>query len=146
MSQHFVIQELVPPATFSRFGERAWWFLDPKIIAVLDALQEELGAERKIVVNSWHQRGQFQFSGFRPPDTTVGAALSQHRFGRAADVKVQGMTPAQVLQVILAQKEKYIALGLTTIENIAKTPTWLHLDVRPRLPHMPADDFLYVDP
>lgn len=144
MSKHFEIHQLVPANVFARFAERSWWFIDPKLVAVLDALRDDLGVP--VVINDWYTGGRFQNSGFRAPNTTVGAAMSQHRFGRAADVKALAMKPDAVLRALNLNKEKYLALGLTTIENLEHTPTWLHIDVRPRLPHMPSDDFFFVNP
>jgi len=127
-SKYFIIQELVPPKLFALMGQRAWWYIQPQIVAVLDQLREDLG--RAVIINDWHRGGQFTLSGYRPPEAKVGAAYSMHRMGLAADVKVKGMTPAEVLAVIEKDLPKYLALGLTTVEDLSHTPTWLHLDCR----------------
>lgn len=143
-SKHFDIQELVPPVIFSRFGQRAWWFISPQIVAVLDQLRDDLG--RAVIVNDWHRRGQFSMSGYRPPETKVGAPYSMHRMGLAADVKVRGLTPAEVLAVIQSDLPKYLALGLTTVENLDATPTWLHLDCRRWMGAEPQTQLVFVNP
>jgi hypothetical protein len=48
------------------------------------------------VVNNWHQGGAFSESGLRTMETGTGAALSQHKFGRAFDCKFRNVTPAEV--------------------------------------------------
>jgi hypothetical protein len=143
-SKHFVIQELVPPVIFGRFGQRSWWFIQPNIVAVLDQLRDDLG--RAVVVNNWHRRGHFSMSGYRTPETKVGAAYSMHRMGLAADVKVAGVTPAEVLAVIQADLPKYLSLGLTTVENLDATPTWLHLDCRRWMGREPQTELVFVNP
>ena len=144
-SKYFSIQEFVPPTIFSMFGKKSWWFIDPTIVAIADALREDLGAP--LVCNNWSTGGTFQNRGYRTPQSTVGARYSQHRLGNAIDLSSLGLTPAQLLQVIMRNKAKYIALGLTTIEDLADTPTWLHLDCRPRIEGVhPPDDFLIVKP
>lgn len=129
VSQHFTIQEFVPPEVFAAFGDKSIQFVDPKIIMVVDLLRRKLG--KPVTVNNWYSGGQYKESGFRMPTTATGASLSQHKFGRAADVKVEGMTSKEVYEFILLNKWELIGAGLTTLENIAATKTWVHMDVRP---------------
>ena len=83
-----------------------------------------------------------QYSGFREPSCTIGGTLSQHRFGRAIDIRIAGLTPQEVYTAILAAKEKFMAAGLTTLEDIRDTPTWNHLDIR----YTGKSDILIVRP
>ena len=64
------------------------------------------------------------------PDTAVGGKLSQHKFGRAADIKIPGLTSRQIYDEILNHEKIFMAAGLTTLENIDATPTWVHIDIR----------------
>ena len=132
ISKYFDVRELVPPSIWSTYGITARQFLRPELLRVLDLLREKVG--RPVVVNNWHTGGQFRESGYRVPYTKTGARYSQHKFGAAADVKVAGMSPKDVLAVILSNEAEFIAAGLTTFENVDFTPTWLHLDVRWREP------------
>jgi len=128
ISKHFELQELVPPSIFQTFGLTAIQFIRPEILAVLDLLREKVG--KPVIVNNWHTGGQYKESGYRIPHTKTGARYSMHKLGIAADVKVNGMTPMQVLAVILADHDEFKAAGMTTYENPAFTPTWLHIDCR----------------
>ena len=128
-SPYFDVRELVDANTFKALSVNAAWLIDPKIVRVLDLLREKLGAP--VVVNNWHTGGPFKSSGFRSMSDKTGAMFSQHRRGCAADVKVSGRTPKDVLSVINANFEEFKAAGLTTIEDVNFTPTWLHLDCRP---------------
>ncbi|MCD6379587.1 hypothetical protein J7M07_03995 [bacterium] len=62
-----------------------------------------------------------------PFDDETGAALSQHKFGRAIDVKIAGI---DVLEVQLDIKRNWLYYkdeGLTTIEDA--TPAWIPLRI-----------------
>ena len=128
-SPHFDVRELVDANTFKALSVNAAWLIDPKIVRVLDLLREKLGAP--IIVNNWHTGGPFKSSGFRSMSDKTGAMFSQHRRGCAADVKSAGRKPAELLFFINANFELFKAAGLTTIEDVNFTPTWLHLDCRP---------------
>lgn len=138
VSKYFELQELVPPSIFKRFGITAIQFIRPELLAVLDLLREKLG--RPVIVNNWHTGGKYQESGYRTPRTKTGADLSMHKMGIAGDIKVPAYTkdgvvipamlPREILAVILANHEEFKAAGMTTYENPAFTPTWLHIDCR----------------
>lgn len=127
-AKHFKIQELVPPSIYNFWGERSIYFLDNKMVKVLDFLRELTG--KPITVNNWHEGGQRDEAGFRLPDTATGGRLSQHKFGRAADPKVEDMTPGEVYELIIKNEKQFMNLGLTTVEDIKYTPTWIHFDTR----------------
>lgn len=68
-------------------------------------------------------------SGYRSPEHNAkigGAKASQHITGKAADIKIEGMTPKQVAAVI----EKLIAAGKITEGGIGIYKTWIHYDIR----------------
>lgn len=125
----FRITEFVPKQIFDRFGANAWWLIDPKVPRICAEIKADFGGAQ-VIINNWYAGGVRQFSGYRPISCKTGGNDSQHRHGRAADVLVAGHTADAVRDHILAQKEKYIALGLTTLEHKAFAPTWVHFDVR----------------
>lgn len=125
----FYAHEFVGQDIYSKFGPiKSWWFIDKRVVVICAELKKDLNAT--VTINNWHFGGVAQNSGYRTPTSTVGASLSQHRRGCAADVKVKGYTAKQVYDHILANKDKYMALGLTTLEDVEFTPTWTHLDTR----------------
>jgi uncharacterized protein YcbK (DUF882 family) len=68
-------------------------------------------------------------SGYRSPEHNAkvkGAKNSQHITGMAADIKVAGMTPKQVAEVI----ERLIAEKKMKEGGIGIYKTWLHYDIR----------------
>jgi len=135
-------REFVPPSIYNQFGaEKSWWFVDMRLPLICKQIKDDFGGAA-VIINNWHFGGVSQNSGYRTPTSTVGASLSQHRRGCAADVKVKGYTAKQVYDLILANKDKYMALGLTTLEDIADTPTWTHLDTR----YTGSNEILIVKP
>ena len=148
-SKWFDVREWVDPRTWELLGERAAMLIDPKMIAVANLLREISDAPTK--VNTWHYAGRgerpYISSGFRAVWDKTGGALSQHRCGRAGDFKVSGYSSRLLLTLIERNKSAFLDAGLTTIERLEFTPTWLHLDVRPRLSGFHSDDdFLFVSP
>jgi uncharacterized protein YcbK (DUF882 family) len=68
-------------------------------------------------------------SGYRSPEHNAkvkGAKNSQHIFGTAADIKVQGMTPKEVALVI----ETLIKEGKMKEGGIGVYNSWVHYDIR----------------
>lgn len=123
----FVIQEFVPRKVYELWGEKSIWFVDPRIILFAQWLKDKTGST--VTINDWCFEGKYQYSGFRPPDCRTGAKLSDHRFGRAIDVKVKNWDPEDVRQLI---RDNWSYLfhhyGVTTIE--LDTPTWTHVGFR----------------
>lgn len=94
--EFFALHELVGPEFHAQNvsrGNQAFMAFDPYALMTLDALRRAYGP---IVVNNWRAGGQFKESGLREMGTGTGAALSQHKFGRAFDCKFSRTTAAQV--------------------------------------------------
>lgn len=128
ITDFFKTQEFVSKAIYEKFGENSIWFIDPRLIKLAVFCRTFWG--KPITINNWHIGGKSQERGFREPTSTVGASLSQHRFGRAIDITVKGMTPQEVYKSILDNEKAFMEQGLTTLEDIKDTPTWNHLDIR----------------
>jgi uncharacterized protein YcbK (DUF882 family) len=87
---------------------------------VLEKLREELGGRPVKIV-----------SGFRSPAHNAavgGAKQSQHMAGRAADITVDGVAPAEVHATLLS----LFHAGAIEIGGIGLYPRWVHVDVRQR--------------
>lgn len=123
--RYFDLHELVCPEIFEARGQRAWELLDVYALITLDQLRERFGP---MTVNDWYWGGQFKYSGLRPFTGGVGAEYSQHRFGRAFDLKPKDTTPQEMFTYIVERQDKFPHLRV--LENIEATPTWLHFDVR----------------
>ena len=82
--KYFALNELVPPDVIASRGEQAWQLMDDRILRGADWLREKFGP---CVINGKFGGKGFTESGLRSPFTTTGAKWSQHKFGRAVDLK-----------------------------------------------------------
>jgi len=125
--KYFQPYELVPKETYrilERQGKlnQVWWLFDPRILLVGDRLRKRYG---KMVANTWWWKGQHSFRGWRPSECTIGAARSQHRFGRALDLIPLEATVEEIHSEIIGNGEDF---GFITCVEIGVS--WLHVDCR----------------
>lgn len=126
VASNFSLSEFIDPVTYKRFGTASTWFIDPTIVQVAQFIRTRFN--KSVTINSWSSKGQYKLSGFRPMTSTIGAKLSQHRFGRAVDIKIADLKA--VYEDILKNKYLYHKVGLRAVEDIKYTSTWIHLDCR----------------
>lgn len=128
VSDHFYLDEVVPRSMILDRGENAIQVMDMRIIKAADMIRAELG--EAIYINNWYGGGSLDECGYRYFSTATGAKWSQHKFGRALDLHCKS-GPAAMLAVLKKLEQQFIdAQLLTTYENIAATPSWLHIDCR----------------
>lgn len=128
ITDNFYLDEFIDPSTYISRGEKSIQLIDMRIVYACQYIRDHLGA---ITVNNWAKGGQFKESGLRSPFTKTGAKFSQHKYGRAADIKVAGKTPAEVHAFIKANEQFFIERQwITTMEELEDTPTWTHIDCR----------------
>jgi hypothetical protein len=141
ITDNFYLDEFIDPITYSERGEKSIQLMDMRIILAIQHLREVIN--KPITINSWASRGQFRESGLRRADTRTGARWSQHKYGRALDFRVSGMTPREVHQVIHQHERTFIERQwITTLEDVRDTPSWTHIDCR----YTGKDSFLIVRP
>lgn len=124
-TKHFELRELVDEAIYVERGDRAWELLQPGALITLDKLRDVFGP---IVVNDWAKGGHHREAGLRLPMTSTGAKWSMHKFGGAFDPKFRNASPKEAFDYILAKPQEFPFI--TTLEDVEKTITWLHFDVR----------------
>jgi hypothetical protein len=140
IGSYFDLREFIPSSIWQKFGEKSIWFMDKRIFLLADFIRSRFGKPMKI--NDWLNGGALSLRGFRPPDTTIGGVLSQHKFGRAIDFNIEGSAPQEVYKDINDHFDMYSKAGLTTVEDIAFTKTWTHCDIR----QTDSDKLLIVKP
>ena len=139
LTKNILLEELIPKSTWLKYGDKGVWFIDWGIVTFIQTLRDHLG--KPITINNWHISGPLQYRGFRPPECTEGAAMSQHRFGRGVELSVNGVMTDELASVITEyRKEKWPQV--TCIENIRYTATWCHCDTR----RTGMEELLIVDP
>lgn len=129
LTDNIYLDEVVHPSIYSARGEKSIELLDMRIIVGAQSIRDII--DRPMIFNNWWDGGKLQNRGLRPFDAAVGAKFSQHKYGRAVDFHVPGMTIAQIHEVIMAHENQLLGAGLiTTIEDKRDTPTWVHIDCR----------------
>lgn len=140
ISNNFLLQEFVPKDIYYQFHNKSQWFIQKHVVEYMEAIRVRYG--QSITINDWKWGGKFNYRGFRPPNSTVGAKLSQHRLGNAVDFNVKNMSCDEVREDILNNQRWHMSKGLTTIEDGAYAPTWVHVDFR----QTRQDNILIVKP
>jgi len=120
--EYFKIYELVDPLTYKQYGQSAWQFLDPRLLITIDKLRAVFGPA---TINNWKWGGKFKWSGLRTPECRIGAKMSQHRFGRAADMKFKNISAKEIRKAI-----KSDPMWTKYIHCVENKVNWLHIDVR----------------
>lgn len=119
---HFDIEELVSKAVYVERGNKAWALLDNRALKTLDQLRKRFGP---VTVNDWKWGGKNEYRGLREPNCKIGAAYSQHRFGRAFDCHFRDVSAHKVREYILQHPEEF-----PYITALEMGVSWLHFDVR----------------
>ena len=122
--KHYKIQELVDPDTYGRFGEEAWMFFNPAFLRSADAVRDHFGV--RCTINNWLWGGNRKWSGLRPRLCSIGAGYSQHRFGNAGDILLDGVRAEDARKEILEHKDDIF----TEVMCLEDEVDWLHMDCR----------------
>lgn len=145
LSTNFYLNEFVPRKIYERFTDKSIQFVDMRLVHLVQYIRDYFG--HPITINNWADGGQYNESGFRDPQTGTGAELSQHKFGRAADLKFTGATVQEIYAYIMQNQQQFFDKGLRCMEAIDKTPTWLHIDIRETVGYgIQAGQILIVKP
>jgi hypothetical protein len=140
--KYFALNEVVYPGAIQARGEQAWQLMDDRILRGADWLREKFGP---CVINGKFGGKGFTESGLRDPFTTTGAKFSQHKFGRALDLKFLKVTCTEVYDYIIRNPTEARANGITTVEDIRDTKgQWLHVDCRLLPETFPINGILVV--
>jgi hypothetical protein len=126
LSKNFWLHEFVPPDIYEHMGTSSIWLLDMRIVRVCQLVRDRFAVA--VTVNNWMEGGKRYQSGLRGHRSTVGARYSQHKYGRATDILVEGHEPQELRGDIRKNFKLYREAGLSTIEKA--TPGWVHLDTR----------------
>lgn len=128
LNKYFMLHEVVPRSTLYTWGSRCKEFLDPRIPDGLEVIREIVG--QPVYINNWAWGGNKQYRGLRPFNSSVGASMSQHKFGRAIDFNVRGVHPDEVRKILQAHHKELRKHGWTTLEHGGFAKTWIHIDMR----------------
>lgn len=134
LSEHFTLEEL----THSDLAARNGWDNSPGMLASsnLPRLAKLLEKIRKVVCKPITIT-----SGYR--SLTLNRALksadtSQHILGCAADIKVQGMTPDELVKAIIQSDIQFDQM-------IREFDSWVHISVTNKAEDTPRNQILVID-
>ena len=135
LTPHFTLEEL----TFSETAERNGWDNSPNdqelanLIRLADFLEQV-----KVVLGG---KPIMISSGLRSKkvnDAVGSKDTSQHRLGCAADFKVPGMTPDQIVKTIILS-------GISYDQVISEFGRWVHISVPNSIDTAPRRQALIID-
>lgn len=122
---YFSLDELVCDHVLSRFGERAWDFLDTDALHVLLVLRRDI-FKRPIYINSKtaHQRG-LRCNLCQLVKEKKVPYMSPHPQGKAYDLTIPGLKAEAARQKIKENAEL-----LPVPIRLEKNVSWVHFDTR----------------
>jgi hypothetical protein len=135
ITPHFTIEEL----TASETAERNGWDNNPngyerenlsRLADLLEQVKIVLGG-KPIMINSAFRSKQVN-------DAVGSKDTSQHRTGCAADIRVPGMTPDQVVKAIIAS-------GIGYDQIIREFDRWTHISIPNTVDTSPRKQALIID-
>jgi hypothetical protein len=130
VAKNFILQEFIDPEIYQLMGDKSIELIDTRIIDIAQAIRDHFNLP--CIINNWHEGGGYKESGLRKFLSKTGAAFSQHKFGRAIDIKIEGVTDYDSVRSEILKKDEFAGYfrlkGLTVMES--GTPTWLHIDCR----------------
>lgn len=120
--KYFKLYELLPPDLY-RDEYQGWMLFDEKLLITLDVIREIIG--ECLICNTWFQDGNRRASGYRLPESAVGAKFSQHKQGKAADLLCAKYTAEQMRKMIADNADR-----LPYPIRIERGVSWLHIDTK----------------
>jgi len=132
LSEHFTLEELTATShrEFDNTPNATEIANLTRLAAMLEQVKTLLGG-KPVMINS----------GFRSKavnDSVGSKDTSQHRIGCAADIRVPGMTPNEVVKAIIASDIGYDQL-------IREFDSWTHISVPDMLARPPRKQALIID-
>lgn len=129
--KYFKAFELVPPDVYEIRREKSLQLFDPNLLKLADWLRARYGPA---TINNWYWGGAFSQSGLRTMEhygtwKAFEKSFSQHKYGRALDMKFKDKTAEEVRTDLKALWElEGLGFAITLENNVS----WLHVDTRPQ--------------
>lgn len=141
--EHFELRELLSEhywrTMWPLYGDRLWQIFDERLLITMDRIRERY--QCAFIMNTWFKNSlviaykYHEWRGYRDHTSEYveknGSEgygnISQHRFGRAADMVPTGLPAAEIRTQIINSPNHEDFKYITAIE---KDVSWLHIDVR----------------
>jgi len=123
-SKHFKIHELVPKKMYSKYGNKAWRYVDVRLIETIDILKEHFNLGT-MTINNYFWGGNREWSGIRTPDSPNYSYGSQHSYANAFDIVFSDYSAEEVRNYIIENKNVF-----KYVKGMELDVSWVHLDCR----------------
>jgi len=132
LSEHFTLEELTATShrEFDNTPKANELANLMRVAALLEQVKTLLGG-KPVMINSGFRSKQVN-------DSVGSKDTSQHRLGCAADIRVPGMTPKEVVEAIMASDIPYDQL-------IKEFDSWTHISVPNTINDKPRRQALIID-
>jgi hypothetical protein len=132
LSEHFTLEELTATShrQFDNTPNASEMANLVRLAAFLEEVKTALGG-KPVMINSGFRSKQVN-------DSVGSKDTSQHRIGCAADIRVPGMTPNEVVKAIIAS-------GIGYDQLIREFDSWTHLSVPNDTSTAPRKQVLIID-
>jgi zinc D-Ala-D-Ala carboxypeptidase len=132
LSEHFTLEELTATShrEFDNTPNATEMANLTRLAAMLEQVKTLLGG-KPVMINSGFRSKQVN-------DSVGSKDTSQHRIGCAADIRVPGMTPNEVVKAIIASDIGYDQL-------IREFDSWTHISVPDMIARPPRKQALIID-
>ena len=132
LSEHFTLEELTATShrEFDNTPNATEMANLTRLAAMLEQVKTLLGG-KPVMINSGFRSKQVN-------DSVGSKDTSQHRIGCAADIRVPGMTPNEVVKAIIASDIGYDQL-------IREFDSWTHISVPDMVARPPRKQVLIID-
>lgn len=98
IKEYFELEELICPHVSAHFGEKAWGFIDDRLLETLYVIRKSIG--QPVYVNNWSYGGKLTQRGLRcnicdlvkVKTQNDKVYMSAHNQGEAVDFTVKGMS------------------------------------------------------
>lgn len=127
LQKYFQISELVCDHTFSKYGERAWQFLDTDFLHVLLIVRRDILQVPMVCNHSGATQRGLRCNMCELVKEKKGIYLSSHILGKAGDFTCKGLTAQQARERI-RDNAHLLPCNIRLEDKV----TWLHVDVLPQ--------------
>ena len=127
LHDYFQISELVCPHTHSKWGERAWQFLDTDFLACLLIIRRDILKVGMVCNTKTSTQRGLRCNMCEIVKGKDENYLSSHILGKAGDFTCTGMT-AQKARSLIREKAHLLPCNIRVEDGVS----WLHFDVLPQ--------------
>ena len=127
LHEYFQIRELVCSHIYSKWGERAWQFLDTDFLECLLIIRRDILKEPMICNTGDSEQRGLRCNRCEIVKEKTSVYLSSHILGKAGDFTIEGMT-AQVARSLIRNNAHLLPCPIRMESGVS----WLHFDVLPQ--------------